>query len=307
MPELTVPAEKALTWIERHRDEFSLRRGRDPWEQTMLLKPFSELMLTLTLLGRDPALHQRVAPMVQWSWAEVDSGATLIDLSSAKAELVEIVGLYADFAANGFSNDRLESWLSYLVATQVAQGLELPPWRAIAFRYNLRRIGMAQAPTLGHGSWLRALPEPWTISITTAYPLTHEVFYLTDFGRSPLQLSSEIREYLTTWLPAWQECFKDPENLDLLAELVMTAACIHADPDHETLTLLADRQFDDGSMRGPRGAGHDLPAPKADLERRRFLTNYHTTLVSALALTWRHWSTPSVRSLNDTDTCERSA
>src|SRR5689334_3009940 len=127
MPELTAPAEKSLAWIEGHRDEFSLRRGRDPWEQTMLLKPFSELMLTVTLLGRDPVLRRRFAPMVDWAWGEIDGGSSLIDLSSAKAELVETVGLYADFARNGHHNDRLTAWLTYLVNTQVAHGLELTP------------------------------------------------------------------------------------------------------------------------------------------------------------------------------------
>lgn len=290
MPVLTATAEKGLAWIEDHRDEFSPRRGRDPWEQTMLLKPFSELMLTVTLLGRDPVLRRRIEPIVHWAWHETDGGSMLLDLTSAKVELVEALGLYADFTENGYHNDQLNAWLTYLVNTDVARGLELTPWREVAFRYNLQRLGLGGPPVLPVGSWLGARPEPWTISITTGYPMTHEVFYLTDFGASPTNLAADLREYLESWLPAWQQCFRDPEHLDLLAEFVMTAACIHCDLGEEVPQLLAERQFDDGSVAGPRGAGHDLPSPKGDLERRQFLTNYHTTLVSALALTHRHWS-----------------
>jgi hypothetical protein len=241
-------------------------------------------------LGRDPVLRRRLEPIVHWAWHETDGGSILIDLTSAKVEFVEALGLYADFTENGCHNDQLNAWLTYLVNTDVAGGLELTPWREVAFRYNLQRLGLGGPPVLRVGSWLGARPEPWTISITTGYPMTHEVFYLTDFGASPTNLAADLREYLELWLPAWQQCFRDPEHLDLLAEFVMTAACIHCDLGEEVPQLLAERQFADGSVAGPRGAGHDLPSPKGDLERRRFLTNYHTTLVSALALTHRHWS-----------------
>ena len=295
MLELTAAAEKSLAWIEGQRDEFSLRRGRDPWEQAMLLKPFSELMLTVTLLSRDAPLRTRLAPIVDWAWGEINNGSLLIDLSSAKAELVECVGLYADFAACGKRNAHLEAWLSYLVNTDVAQGLELTPWRAIAYAYNLQRLALGAVPALPVTSWLGALPEPWAISVSMAYPLTHDVFYLTDFGRHPEGLDPQLCDYVALWLPVWQQCFQEPENLDLLAEFVMTAACLHIAPDEAIVEQLADRQFDDGSVAGPRGAGQNLPAPKGDTSRRRFLSNYHTTLVSALALTCTHWN-PALRS-----------
>jgi len=287
---VTAAAEKGLTWIENHRDEFSPRRGRDPWEQTMLLKPFSELMLTVTVLRRDPVLCRRLEPIVQWAWHEAEDGALLIDLTSAKVELVEAVGLYADFAENGHHNPALRQWLEHLVCTDVAAGLELPPWRDVALRYNLARLDLSGPPVLPAGSWLGARPEPWTISLTTGYPMTHEVFYLTNFGAAPDNLAVEIREYLHWWLPAWRDCFRDPEHLDLLAELVMTAACIHGDPGQDVLDLLTIRQFDDGSVAGPRGAGRELPSPPDDAERRRFLSDYHTTLVSVLALTCAGWN-----------------
>jgi hypothetical protein len=258
----------------------------------MLLKPFSELMLTVSLLSRNPLLRSRFAPIVDWAWGEIDHGSLLIDLSSAKAELVECVGLYADFADCGKRNARLEAWLDYLVNADVSQGLELTPWRTTAYGYNLQRLALGNIPASPATSWLRALPEPWAISVSMAYPLTHDVFYLTDFGRHPEGLNSELADYVALWLPVWQQCFQEPENLDLLAEFVMTAACLHITPDEAIVRQLADRQFDDGSVAGPRGAGQNLPAPKGDTTRRRFLSNYHTTLVSALALTSTHWISP---------------
>lgn len=291
MSKLSDAAEKGVGWIEHYRDEFSPRRGRDPYEQTMLLKPCAELMLTVTLLGRDLSLRRRLRPIISWAWNEIDRGSLIIDLTSAKVELVEAVGLCADFAQNGYRNDRLRAWLAHLVATRVIQGLELTPWRYVAFRYNLQRLGLGGSPSLPTGSWLGARPEPWTISVTSAYPLTHEVFYLTDFGRSPLNLAADLRDYLQLWLPAWQQCFQEPENLDVLAELAMTAACVRTDPEQATLQLLEERQFDNGSIPGPPGAGRVLPSPREDPERRRFLTHYHATLVGVLALAYRQWST----------------
>ena len=293
MPDLAAAAEKGIAWIENHRDQFSPRRGRNANEQTMLLTTFAELILTLTLLGRDTALRQRLAPVVAWAWNAIDRGQLLIDLTSAKPDLVEeTVGIYANFAQNGHHDTRLEAWLTHLANTQFARGLELTPWRQVAFDYNLNRLGLRGPAALPGGSWLGALPDPWTVSVATAYSMTHEVFYLTDFGRSPDNLSTEIREYLWLWLPAWERCFQHPENLDLIAELTMTAACAGIGA-LSTPQLLVNRQLTDGSFPGSPGAGDHLPSPKGDQLRRRFLTQYHATLVSVLAFTYPHWTLTS--------------
>lgn len=292
MTALGAPAQAALGWAERHLGEFAIRgQARDDHEAVLLLKPLSEVALTAALLGRDPALRARCHRLVEWAWEQVDRGDYLLRITSARPELVESVGLYACAHGFGHHDDRLHAWFGHLAASAVTEGLELPPWRRTALRYNLARLGLAEPPReAAPGGWLATLAEPWTISDTTGYPLTHEVFYLTDFGVRPERLTPDIVAYLTQWLPAWLRCAHNSGNHDLAAELVMVGACAGVPPADDALIDILAHRRPDGRIAGPRGAGGNLPCPEDDPQRRDFLRDYHTTLVTLLALTADLWA-----------------
>ncbi len=289
---LSAAAEAALSWAESHLEQFGIRaHARDDHERVLLLKPLSELALTASLLGREPGLRERCRRIVEWSWEETDRGACLLRITSARPELVESVGLYASAYSFGHRDDLLHDWFGHLARSALITGLEIPAWRSTALRHNLARLGLAEAPQVSAaGSWLGALPEPWTISDTTGYPMTHEVFYLTDFGARPQALSPDTVAYLAQWLPAWWRCVGDSGNHDLGAELVMVAACAAIPVADSALAELLARVRPDGSVAGPPGAGGALPCPPEDGARRVFLRDYHTTLVTLLALTAGTWA-----------------
>lgn len=295
MTALTLPAEAALSWIERHRGQFGVRsHARDDHERVLLLKPLSELALTASLIGREPGLHERCGRLVEWAWDEADRGALLLQLTCARPELIESIGLYAYVHSFGHRNDRLHDWFGHLARSALTAGLEVPAWRWTALRYHLAKLGLADPPERpAAGSWLGALPEPWTISDNTGYPMTHEVFHLTDFGTRPDALAPDTGDYLTLWLPAWWRCVRDSGNHDLAAELVMVGACAGAAAADGACAELLAHHRSDGRFAGPRGAGGDLPCPDGDDVRRQFLRDYHTTLVTLLALTADLWATGS--------------
>lgn len=295
MPKLTDCAEQALSWVEDNRAHFSPREhATTASEQVILLKPLSELVLTVSLLSRHPGLQERCLPLLEWAWDEVQRGRYLLELTSARPELIETVGLYASIRELGVHNDRLEVWLREIVQSALFDGLELPAWRRTALHYNLARLGLVDPPTRSvSGSWLAALPEPWTISDTTGYPMTHEVFYLTDFGRQRDAVTPEVADYLALWLPAWWRCSLAVGNHDLAAEMIMTGACIGLPGSSEALGTLASLQQADGRLPGPEGAGGDLPCPSGDRVRGGFLQSYHSTLVALLAMTTDRWSIPA--------------
>ena len=293
MTALSGPAEAALSWVERQLGQFGVRaHARDEHELVLLLKPLSELALTASLLGRDPALRERCHRLVTWAWHEAERGDCLLRVTAARPELVESVGLYASAYECGHHDERLHAWFAHLAGTALAGGLEIPAWRESALRHNLARLGLAEPPRASaRGSWLGALPEPWTISDGTGYPMTHVVFYLTDFGARRAALPPDTVAYLAQWLPAWWRCVRGSGNHDLAAELVMTAACAGLAPMERELTELLAHARPDGGFAGPAGAGGDLPRPDGDDPRRRFLRDYHTTLVTLLALTTGLWAT----------------
>jgi hypothetical protein len=295
---LTAPAERSLVWLECQREQFDLTQfARDEFERVKLYKPLSELVLTASLLARDAALRDRCLALMDWAWSSVlGGGRYLLDLLSARPELVELIGLYARVYEYGFRNTGLDIWLGHLSGTALVRGLDLPAWRQTALQRALASLGLCGAPTEPTpGGWVAARPEPWTFTDTTGYPMTHEVFYLTDFGRDPGAVRGQIGRYLQFWAPAWSRCCLAAGNNDLAAELAMTNACMRAPVTTTALEDIVAWQLPDGSVRGPEGAGQNLTSTDADEQRRRFLRNYHTTLVTLLALTPDRWAVAGSR------------
>jgi hypothetical protein len=151
--------------------------------------------------------------------------------------------------------------------------------------YSLQRLGITGCPgTTLSLTWLGACPEPWFFSNEIGYSVTHVVFYTTDFGARPHALDPEARAYLEVWIPVWLRILEENENWDLTAELSMVADCIRLEMEDDPLLNLTRHQHRTGYIPGPSTAGAALVRPDDDIERVAFLANYHTTLVSLMAL-----------------------
>ncbi|MGJ0223581.1 DUF6895 family protein, partial [Streptococcus pyogenes] len=168
--------------------------------------------------------------------------------------------------------------------------LEFPTWRRLDLQRAFESLGVQPFPPQAAKScWFFNRPEPWIMSDDIGYALTHDIFYLTDFGRDVTQLPSECIRYLEDWLPSWLGIFLKRPNWDLVAELLMVGSCLRSEASTEYYEALLSAAEDDGLVPSPPGSGAQLIALEEDVEprRRRFLSNYHTCLVSCMALGMR--------------------
>lgn len=123
------------------------------------------------------------------------------------------------------------------------------------------------------------------MSDDVAYAVTHDVFYLTDFGQRTDGIGDEETGYLRRWLPVWVRLFSRAPNLDVVAEWLMVDACLAGPPRLDLFAELIAGQREDGLIPSPVGAGaalleHERTTGDA---RTEFLSNYHTCIVGLLA------------------------
>lgn len=279
-------AGAALAWVVHHRTQFSLANG----DAAVLVKPLGELAIASDLLvSRFPPasqLHVRGTELLSFCWAELDEGNLLDQLVSARPDLIVAATLYTTFHRHGMRNQKLEQSLVRIVRIRGIAGLELPAWRELELAIAFRTLEI-DAPWVVDASfrrtWLYKRPEPWSICNTSAYSLTHTVFYQTNFGATPLELPARHRRYLARWLPVWMEHYTDLQNYDLLAEMVLAARCIGEPDSRDWGSVLLAAQQSNGMIPNASSAGTSIDPTASDPTRRSFLKNYHSTLVSLLA------------------------
>jgi hypothetical protein len=293
-----------LSWVGEHVPEFAVDRvpsNPSPFakENVSRLKPASELGLTLLVLARCGVALPFLDDLAQWLWRECDRGRLLLHLLLARNDFLPGCALYAPLRRLGFRADALDRVLSMLAGADMTPVLPLQPWSRLALQYNLWQLGLRGDPRGDtRDLYVCSRPEPWVVSSEIAYAVTHEVFYLSDFGNEPLS-DARLRRYLRTWVPYWAKIFIAQRDYDVTAELAMVWSCVTrstAAASSSPLLAILDHQQDDGSLAGPEGAGGFLRSPGDTDERKRFLANYHTTLVlvMAAAMTLRHLTNHAV-------------
>ncbi|MFJ5117450.1 DUF6895 family protein [Kitasatospora sp. NPDC088548] len=122
------------------------------------------------------------------------------------------------------------------------------------------------------------------VTIAEAYGITHSAFYFSDFGRTGPALSDDAVAGATELVRRTLEYCVRHDWWDLVAELVMTQACLGADPLRTPLGVaavecLARAQRPDGAIPGRSASTRATAAEPAGAF---FEKAYHTTLVTAL-------------------------
>jgi hypothetical protein len=282
-------ANAALEWVEHNLPQF-----RPPpvgsADFVPLLKPLGELALTGNVLSswsRDGHRRKHIGhEFVRFAWELVGKGNTLRLIVLEKPDLWAVLSVYATFVSHGFRNEPLEKALSAVTRCRSFAAMEFPSWRKIEIGLACKKLGFACPWDIRKclsATWLGHLPEPWLLSTTAAYSVTHTVFYVTSFGQRPAALSQRCRDYLASWLPAWMEFYLHLKNYDLLAEMLMAARCLNLSIDGDWEAALIRAQRADGRVSGPQGNGRGLDPTVRSQSRRRFLDDYHTTLVVLMA------------------------
>lgn len=272
-------------WVFSSRDQFSLRNAADKPHELELLKPLGEFVLCLGILARRCPNEPAYVDAAQWAWDEFGEGELFIEILLARPDLLILSSVYANFHCLGLRHASLHKLLGRLSETALFRSIQFPNWRRLDLEYSMAKLNLlAISPeTISH-MWSYTCPEPWLIENDAAYALTHEVFYVTDFGQSSELVPRHVSEYLVTWLPAWFEIYRSQGNWDLCAELLMVAACLPTTAlEFSAFGCLTDAVASEGFLPAPPEGGRTLKRSSDSDERQEFLTHYHTTLVGLLA------------------------
>lgn len=252
------------------------------------LKPLGELVLIAEKLVRAETEHAAQGrAWLGWAWSELGEGDKLLQILAARPDLIILSTVYASFAQCGFVNPRLHDAIEGIYELDATRAIEFPYWRRLDVRHAMAGLrGTKLGGDALAGSWLSFRPEPWLLSDDAAYAVTHEIFYATDYGNDPAGVSGAMSDYLRLWLPVWLRIYERRSNFDLFAELLMCAGHLRFAEIYEAgLPRLLAEQAADGSFPGPVGSAANLITSSTPCARAAFLRDYHTTLVSILALT----------------------
>jgi hypothetical protein len=255
-----------------------------------LLKPLGELATTADVISQVPHsysdLQKFSRKMIEYCWGELREGDILVDVLSKRPDLIALATMYPLFSRRGMKNRALEDAFDWLLSLRSVRALELSPYRKLEMSITLRDLGRHSfwdEQAAYDETWVASLPEPWIIGDGPAYSMTHTVFYATRFGTEPLSIKGDIKEYLTTWTPAWAWYYFSIENYDLFCEMLMVLRCLR-EPDSENWAgRLQSIQTADGCIRGPYPVSQGLDRAAKEPQRLDFLDHYHTTLVGIMA------------------------
>jgi len=202
------PLKRAAVWLDENHAEFHLSHARTIDEQIQLIKPIGELALTSSVLAQLGYDRSWCTSKINDCWQELECGELLLRILAARPDLIVAATLYSSFYEFGMRHDRLERLLIHLSQSPACNAIEFPTWRRLDVAHGFQKLGLHPFPLKPHSdTWLSALPEPWMISDDIAYAITHEIFYITDFGNEIDRLDRNVRNYVSAWLPAWLEIY----------------------------------------------------------------------------------------------------
>lgn len=272
-------------WIEQHFDFFSLQKSGPEMRQISRLKPLSELMLYAEVTAQQsPQFAKTIA---QFAWDEIDQGDYIFRLLCARPDYCQAASILASLSSFGFLNQRAIDAVAAISRMSFVVSLPVEPWVGLSVSHAFQRLRIGKlrledSPRL----WTSFRSEPWLIAEGNAYALTHEIFYMTDFGRQPFGISAELGEYVKWFMPSWLEIYMRKKNFDILSELLMVNIYTSTKaPSEKYWSALFDSQFEDGSVSPPSHAGRGLISDGDSTETRDFFSKYHTTLVAGMAAT----------------------
>lgn len=281
----------ALAWLSAHRGEFAL--GEDALTADghvdATWKPLGELAQTCASVRAhtppsDP-LHACASDLLRFAWQQTGRGELFLRLQRLEPFATYPLEVYSVFAAAGLRHSGYEAAAATTARTRGWRLIEQKPTRRLGVLRAERRSGIRrpeQDAQVLRRTWLGGLPEPWTFERSSGYALTHVVFHLTDWGRTPAGVPADLAAYLAHWLPAWLDTCLDAGMWDLSCELLVVAASLPGPPDLSTLreawTRIAGAQHDSGALPEQARQGDEGADPEPD-----FPHCYHSTLVAAFA------------------------
>lgn len=287
-------ATGALRWLAAQLASFRLpadvATDADP---NMTLKPLgelAELTQVIQALHPLPAVRDTAAELLAFAWKETRDGELFAELVRGEPLATYPVELYGVFARAGLRNPGAEELIGATTALRRWRVAREDHTRTLGVLNAERRIGLPQHTGFDAvlaRTGLGLTPEPWALDLRSAYGVTHDVFHVTDWGRTPDRLPGPLADYLRLWLPAWTRTWAEERLWDLVGEFLAVAACLPGAPyDRATWRLLAAARTARGAL--PESGDppqDDAGAGGAGGDGEEFLACYHSTLVAAFAAT----------------------
>ncbi|MCS7031214.1 MAG: hypothetical protein NZL92_06765 [Gloeomargarita sp. SKYG116] len=289
---------KVLGWLKKHLyrfNPFTSGDGVSEARQTAL----AELALLCFELSQNPRAETKVLALAI-------RGRQVLEAAYRQPELHKFIHRGPEQAFNG----HLLMWLALPrpVAESMVPKEEFQavfdhraiahagwsPMRLLELRYFLDYSGLHHnLPTprllLEEALDLSSL-DPYEMSVTAIYDLTHVIFYATHFGRWPgAILTGTEREHLAALILVLQDRLINQKHWDLVAEIILSRRCLCL-PDEQLATepawyALAQAQEEEGAYNAQL-LQQLLVAQGMELELAAdyvFLRCYHPCLVTAMA------------------------
>lgn len=287
---------RALSWITERLHYFNPLGYTEILKLDLALKASAELALVCEcgLSQHGEKSHKKYIDISSFIWCEVFCAPAVRDyLLSTELGLLTF-GFYASLRRYGYQDVEFERRLHRLLREGYVSVAERIPTRDLDLLHSLTRLGLPWKGEPLDRIYSRCLlaghPPIYPLTVDDVYAITHDIFFVTDFGRTPGCFSDSDLNYLADLLPKLLQFYLRKGNWDLVAELLicMTATDLdQLDVYCDGWGLLLNSQQPDGSFPGPKGdqAGRlwgDSGRSDTDPEWLRFHDNYHTTLVSIL-------------------------
>jgi hypothetical protein len=256
---------RARAWVTAHDASFA-RMPDEPPDSLPFVKRVAELAVIADVLIRVGDPDGRT--LLETCWDRLERGAIIARLAPATPPVATV---YVPFWRHGLRNAELET----AVVASASAVDERPVQLLITCALRACELTAPwDLDALLRDSWLGSFPGTWQVSSREAYIATHIVLFL-----APTELlPAAYRTYLRRAIPAWIALFARAGDLDLVAELVMTAHALGDCVDAAEWQFLFAAQEPDGLMPFRLAwRGQEVPA------EARFLANYHSTLVTLAA------------------------
>jgi hypothetical protein len=287
-------AEGALAWLGANVERFSPLGALGEREDAEKHKAFVELALLAWRLRREPRLaeHRQVRLVLDFVEA-------VFAVDAFRERLLRVDDLFVVYALlstvlreAGRNDDPWEHRrMQRFVDCSTVQVSERSAHRVLEVRQVLDGAGLRHdLPSYRALAARTILARPLTLVRATehdAYSITHGVFYLADWGCSPVRgLSAGGLRRTRGVVDELLGMYVYDRHWDLAGELLLAAHFLggpRSDFDRCGRRALRDVQLGDGAVPGP---GYDPEeAARGDEEERRayaFKECYHPTLVAAL-------------------------
>jgi Domain of unknown function (DUF6895) len=287
-------ARGALQWLVVNVDRFSPLGGGNEREDAEKHKAFIELAVLVWRLGREPALadNRELGRLLQFI-------AAVFAIEPFRERLIRVDDLFVVYALiyavlqeAGLVDDPNELHrMQRFVDNSTVQVSERSPHRMLEVRQVLDAAGLRHSlPSFDVLASRTILGQPISLVRATehdAYSITHDVFYLSDWGCAPVRgLSDATLRRTASTVDELLGMYIYARHWDLVGELLLAVRFLgHTSSDfyRSGRRALHDAQLTGGVVPGPAYDAAEADALEEDARRDyAFKECYHPTLVAAL-------------------------